>query len=577
MDRPVPEYIFGFMEQNHIRDRMQTLDNVLVHFFILCFILFPNPAFGQQEDPGQLADKFDKLLSEHFKSHEPGATALVARKGRIIYEKAFGMANLELNVPMRTEHVFKIASITKQFTAVAILQLLEEGKLDLQDEITRFIPDYPTQGYRITIEHLLTHTSGILDFAKIRETPNRMAGALTPEQMIDIFKERPLRFPPGTQWEYSNSGYFLLGYIIERITGKTYGEFLEEHIFKPAGMSRSFYGGETQLVPNRADGYTRGQQGFINAPHISMTHPYAAGAILSTVGDLFRWNRALHSYKLIRKENLEKALTRYTLADGKKTRYGYGWRFGSIQDSPSLWHSGGINGFTSIVMFLPEEDVFVAVLFNSDGNSPEEISAKLAALAIGKPYEYKPMALDRTGLLAYAGVYENENGRQRIITASNDTLYSQLGRGPRSSIQAYQKDKFFFDDNAMVTLEFTRSANGEIERLILKSRDGDEVWNKTDKPIPGPDGITLDKKILERYVGRYEMTPDFAFLITRVTDRLFIQATGQDQLEMFAESETKFFLKVNDAQFEFVADDSGNVTKVIVNQGRRQAEARRRQ
>lgn len=399
---------------------------------ILAFLLSFNLAIAQQTDLVQLTGKFDKLLLAQFKPHEPGGVALVAWNGRIIYEKAFGMANLELNVPMRTEHVFKIASITKQFTAVAILQLLEEGKLDLQDEVTKFIPDYPMQGYKITIEHLLTHTSGILDFAKIRETPNRMAGALTPEQMIDIFKERPLRFPPGTQWEYSNSGYFLLGYIIERITGKTYGKFLEEQIFKPAGMSRSFFGGETQLVTNRADGYTGGQQGFINAPHISMTHPYAAGAILSTVEDLFKWNQALHSYKLIRKETLEKALTRYTLADGKKTRYGYGWRFGSIQDSPSFWHAGGINGFTSMAMFLPEEDVFVVLLSNCDANSPEEVTAKLAALAIGKPYEYKPIPAERGTLVQYTGVYENENGRQRVITISNDTLYSQLGMSPRS-------------------------------------------------------------------------------------------------------------------------------------------------
>lgn len=543
---------------------------------VLCFVLSFNPAIAQQKDLQQLTGKFDNLLSEQFKPNEPGATVLVARKGQVVYEKAFGMANLELNVPMRTEHVFKIASVTKQFTAVAILQLMEQGKLDVKDEITKFIPDYPTQGNRITIEHLLTHTSGIQDYARIRETPNRMVGDLTPEQMIDIFKDRPLRFAPGTQWEYSNSGYFLLGYIIERITGRTYGEFLEENIFKPLGMTNSLYASDRKLVKNRVDGYTEGDTGFVNAPYISMTHPYAAGAILSTVGDLFTWNRALHSYKLVRKESLEKALTRYTLADGRKTNYGYGLRFGSIQESPSLWHAGGINGFTSIAMFLPEEDVFVAVFSNSDANSPEEISAKLAALAIGKPYEYKAIPVSQADLSGYAGVYENEKGRQRIITVSDQTLYSQLARGPRSSIRAYQRDKFFFDDNAMLTLEFTRNNSGEVENLIMKSRDGNEVWNRTDKPIPGPDGVKLDERILERYVGTYEMTPDFAFSITRVLDRLFVQATGQDQLEMFAESETKFFLKVNDAQFEFVDDDSGRVTKVILNQGRRQAEAKRR-
>jgi CubicO group peptidase (beta-lactamase class C family) len=552
---------------------MQRPTTILAYGLIVAFAHSVTLANAQQENLKQLTERFDKMLSEQFKPHEPGATALVARKGEIIYKKAFGMANLELNVPMQTEHVFKIASLTKQFTAVAILQLMEQGKLDLQDEITRFIPDYPTQGFKITIEHLLTHTSGIQSYSSVKDTAKRMAGDLTPKEMIDFFKDLPLRFAPGTQWEYSNSGYFLLGYIIETITGKTYGEFLEEKIFKPLGMTNSLYASDTKLVGNRVDGYTQGEKGFVNAPHVSMTHPYAAGAIQSTVRDLFTWNRGVHSYKLIKKESLKKALRRHTLTDGRQTSYGFGWRFGFIQDSPSIWHGGMINGFITMAIFLPEEDVFVAVFSNCDCNSPEDITARLAALAIGRPYEYKAIPVADAYLSGYAGVYENKKGQQRIISVSDQKLYSQLGRGPRSSINAYEHDKFFSDGDAMVTLEFTRNNKDEVENLVMKSREGNDVWNRTNKLIPSQEGVKLDEKTLERYVGNYEVTPEFTFSVTRVLDRLFVQATGQEQLEMFAESDTKFFLKVNDAQFEFITEDSDSVTKVVLNQGGRQAQA----
>lgn len=539
---------------------------------ILVIGLLFNLATAQQQDDKQLAAKFDKILAEQFKANEPGATALVARKGEIIYKNAFGMANLELNVPMRVDNVFRIGSITKQFTAVAILQLMEQGKLSLRDDLTKFIPDYPTQGNKITIEHLLTHTSGI---ANNTDMPGYMGGIdLKPNEMIDHFKNQAMKFAPGTNWSYSNNGYFLLGYIIEKVTGKTYREYLEDNIFKPLGMSNSLYASDIRLVNNRADGYTKGNKGFENAPYLSMTQPYAAGSIQSTVEDLFKWQQAVQSYKLIRKETLDKALTRYVLTDGKETNYGYGWRFGYIQESPSIWHGGMINGFIAMVIYLPKEDVFVTVYSNCECNSPEDITAKLAALAIGKPYEYKAVPVENALLPGYTGVYENEKGQQRIISVSENQLYSQLGRGPKSNLKAYQKDKFFFKDDAMVTIDFARNNKGEVEKLTTKRRTGNEIWNKTNKPVPTQSGIKVDEKILETYVGEYEITPEFTFSVTKEQDRLFVKATGQEKFEIFAETENKFFMNINDAQFEFVIE-SGKVTKAIVNQGGRTTDAKK--
>jgi CubicO group peptidase (beta-lactamase class C family) len=532
-----------------------------------------NLSYAQPKDDKQLATYFDKILSEQFKTDEPGVTVLVSRNGQIIYKKAFGIANLELNAPMQVDNVFWIASIGKQFTAVAILQLMEQGKLNLQDEITKFIPDYPTQGNKITIEHLLTHTSGIHNYSGMKDPEKKLAFDCTPNEVIDFFKNLPMRFVPGTKWEYSNSGYFLLGYIIEKITGKLYSEYLEENFFKPLGMTNSLFANNKRIIKNRVGAYSYGDNGFENSRPINMTHVFSAGAIQSTVEDFFKWHQAVYTYKLVKKETLDKAFTRYNLTDGKETDYGYGWKLGYVYESPSIWHGGGIEGFGATEIYLPKEDVFVVVFSNCDCIYPKVITTRLAALTIGIPYEYKEIQVENNILQKYIGLYENQKGQQLIITVAENLLYSQLGRGPKSKLNAYQKDMFFFDDDAMVTIEFSRNKKDEIEKLISKKPDGNEVWNKSNKLMPSENGIKVDGKILETYVGEYEIPSEFTFAVTKEQDRLFIQGTGQDKIEMFADTENKFFVKVNDAQLEFVKDDAGEVTKAILNQGGRQSDA----
>jgi len=542
---------------------------------ILAFGLLFNLTYAQQKDDTQLATYFDKILSEQFKTDEPGATALVSRNGQVIYKKAFGMANLELNVPMQVDNVFWIASMGKQFTAMAILQLMEQGKLNLQDEITKFIPDYPTQGNKITIEHLLTHTSGIHNFSGMKDPDKKLTTDCTPNEVIDFFKNLPMSFAPGTKWEYSNSGYFLLGYIIEKITGKTYAEYLEENFFKPLGMTNSLYANNKRIIKNRVGAYSQGDNGFENSRTLNMTHVYSAGAIQSTVEDLFKWHQAVHAYKLVKKENLDKAFTRYKLTDGKETDYGYGWRLGYVYESSSIWHGGGIEGFGTTEIYLPKEDVFVAVFSNCDCNYPRDIASRLAALAVGRPYEYIELPVENTILQEYTGVYENQKSQPRIISVSENKLFSQLGRGPKYNVKAYLKDKFFFDNDAMQTIEFSRNKKAKIEKLTTKKLYGNEIWNKTNKSIPDSNGIKVDEKILETYVGEYEIPSVFTFSVTKEQNRLFIQGTGQDKIEMFADTETKFFVKVNDAELEFIKDNSGKITKAILNQGGRQSDAQK--
>lgn len=533
----------------------------------LAFFLGLPLAFAQQNDAVRTAE-FDKLLSAQFKPNETGATALVARKGQIIYEKAFGMASLELNVPMKADNVFRIGSITKQFTAIAILQLMEQGKLSLQDEITKFIPDYPMHGHKITIEHLLTHTSGIQSYTGMKDFEQRMTLDLKPMEVIDHFKSEPMEFAPGTQFHYNNSGYFLLGYIIEKASGKTYPDYVEQQFFKPLGMTHSLYGSDEKIVKNRAAAYDKDDTTFVNAHTMSMSQPYAAGSIQSTVGDLYKWHQALHSFKLVKKENLEKAFAPYKMADGKLEPYGYGFGFQNVQGSPTIEHGGGINGFLTQSMYLPKEDVFVAVFSNCNCESPSDVAAKMAAVAIGKPYSWKETTLESAVLQGYTGVYENSKGEARYITLDGNQLHSQRSGSGKLKIRAYQKDLFFIDDR-LNTLAFGRNAKGVVDKVTLKGREEDQVWTKTNKPLPTHMEVEVDEDILATYTGEYELQPGFVLTITKEGNRLFAQATGQPKNELFATSPFQFFLKVVDAQVEFIKDDTGKISKLILNQGRK--------
>jgi len=541
---------------------------------VILALSFACNAQSKKTSANPMSAEFDKLLSEQFKSGETGCAALVASKGQIIYKKAFGMANLELNVPMQPEMVFRIGSITKQFTAVAILQLMEQGKLSLQDDITKFIPDYPTQGYKITIEHLLTHTSGIKSYTNVPEFAGYSRIDKTPEEVIKIFRNQPMEFAPGTKWNYNNSGYFILGYIIEKASGKSYPDYIEENFFKPLGMTGSLFGSDTKIVKNRASGYQPGGDGVQNADIMSMTLPYSAGSIQSTVEDLFKWNQAVHSYKLVKKESLQKAFTEYKLSDGKGTAYGYGWMLKQLQGSPTIEHGGGINGYLTNAIYLPVEDVFVAVFSNSNGKSPDQVSLRMAAVAIGKPFNMTEIQVDPAALDQYLGVYENPDGQKRTITKEGSQLFSQRQGSTRFAIKPNAKDKFFFE-NSLTTISFNRDAGGKVSEAVTDDRGTMLTWKKTDKAPETKTDMKVSETILKQYAGDYELQPGFILSVTQDGDRLFTQATGQAKFEVFAESETKFFLKVVEAQIEFVKDETAKVTKLILYQGGRVMEAKK--
>src|SRR4030042_1214216 len=336
----------------------------------LLFLGFVPGHVGSAQTPGQVPDKdlsaqIDKLLSDVYKPGQPGAAVLVKKQGQVILRKGYGLANLELNVSVEPDMIFRLGSITKQFTAVAILMLAEDGKLSLQDEITKFLPDYPTQGKKITVEHLLTHTSGIKSYTDLPEWLPLQRKDMSVSEIIDLSKDKPMEFAPGERWEYCNSGYILLGAIIEKVSGKPYADFLQERIFGPLGLQSSCYASTSRVIPRRVPGYSKGNAGFENAPYLSMSQPYAAGSLASSADDMAPWTESLLSGKLLKRETLERAFTSYKLQDGLDSGYGYGWGISNYEGHALIEHGGGVYGFLSYCPFFSADQGFAALLTKS--------------------------------------------------------------------------------------------------------------------------------------------------------------------------------------------------------------------
>ena len=532
-------------------------------FSILLFLLTGTLSFVSAQKPEKV---FDQLIESQYKPGEPGATVLVAKGGEVIYRSAFGMANLELNVPMKPEMVFEIGSMTKQFTAVSILMLMERGKLSLSDEITRFIPDYPTQDNKITIHHLLTHTSGIKSYTSMMEWAPLWRKDLAPAEMIDVFRNQPMDFGPGEKYLYNNSAYFLLGYIIEKASGLTYQQFLEENIFKPLLMKDSYYGSQKQIIPNRAAGY-QNQDGFTNAEYLSLTQPYSAGSIMSNVDDLLKWQIAIRDNKLVKNESIRLAFADYKLNDGKPIHYGYGWGLNDINGSSTIEHGGGIFGYTTNGIWLPKEDVYVVMLTNRDDVSPSDISTRLAAIAIGKPYPdaAEGIAIKSESIKNLAGVYEFEDGSIRTIIYEDGILFSQRQGSSRFKLIPVAENKFAYE-NSFSALEFTGTRNGK-QTVVFKNRIDQTIGSKTDKVLTEKEVISLQPDQMQPFVGEYEIQPGFSLMVTLENGHLMTQATGQEKFEIFPESPVKFFLKVVDAQLVFQRNTDGKVDSLILYQG----------
>lgn len=329
-----------------------------------------------------LEARIDSLILKNFSDKNgPGGAFMVARQGKAIYQKAYGKANLELGADMVPENVFQLGSMTKQFTAVAILILEEQGKLNTGDPVSRYVPDYPG-GSKIMLHHLLTHTSGIKDFTKMKSLSDIAQREMAPKMMVDFFKDEPADFAPGEKFEYNNSGYVLLGYIIELVSKETYEDFVKKHIFDKAGMDQSRYASDRKVIARRAYGYHKKEYGYVNKTAISFSVPFSSGSLMSTTGDMLKWQNALNRNLLMGKAAAGKAFRRYRLNSGEEFSYGYGWHLKDINGMPSREHGGSIFGFKTMGVYIPEKDIYVVGFSNCDCNSPTQLIRDIAAMAL---------------------------------------------------------------------------------------------------------------------------------------------------------------------------------------------------
>ncbi len=350
--------------------KLVIMKNFLLALFLSVCVFSPSYA--------QFNQKIDSLIKTEFNDpNGPGGVFLISKKGKTIYEKTFGKANLELDVNMTSDNVFQIGSMTKQFTAIAVLILESQSRLKVSDPVSKYIPDYPS-GHSITIHQLLTHTSGIKDFTKMKSLSEIAQKEMSPKAMVDFFKNEPGDFKPGEKFDYNNSGYVLLGYIIELVSGAKYEDFIRENIFRKTGMDHSYYASDRKVIKNRAYGYHQKSDGYVNKTIISFSVPFASGSLMSTVEDMVKWQNAINKNLILDAEHTKKAFTRYKLNSGTEFTYGYGWHLKDINGVPTREHGGSILGFKSMGVYIPDEDIYVIGFSNCDCHSPTQIVKDMA-------------------------------------------------------------------------------------------------------------------------------------------------------------------------------------------------------
>lgn len=302
---------------------------------------------------------------------------LIARDGTPVLDKAYGMANLELDVANTPDTKFRLGSITKQFTAASILLLEERGKLKLDDRLNTYFADAPPAWERITIFNLLTHTSGLPNFTSFADYSTVKLSSRSAAAALDAVRRRDLDFGPGEKWSYSNTGYVALGAIIEKVSGQSYEKFVTENILTPAGMKDSGYDSNTAIIKRRASGYVKTPAGYVNAGYIHMSIPGGAGGLYSTTRDLLKWEQALFAGKIVSKSSLDRMTTPF------KNDYGFGLISKTVNGRRVILHNGGIDGFNTYMAFYPDTRVVVIVLSNVNGPVPDLLGAQLGSIMHG--------------------------------------------------------------------------------------------------------------------------------------------------------------------------------------------------
>jgi len=434
----------------------------------VCLVAHVN-AYGQST----IQAKIDAILEPPIKAGKiAGASVAVMKGNETIVQKGYGYADLELDVPTPPRATYEIGSITKQFTASSILLLAEQGKLSLDDEVTKFFPDYPTGGRRITIRRLLNHTSGIKGYTELPEFREFQMLKKPHEELVKLFSAKPFDFEPGEEMIYNNSAFFLLGLIIEKVSGKPYDKFVQENLFDRVGMPDSYYCSERAIHKNHAHGYDTDKNTLVLKGYIDHSWPFAAGSLCSSTNDLVAWNKALHGGKLLKPESYKQMTSPGTLNDGTRIRYGMGIGVMNIGGRAMIGHSGGINGFLSESQYYPKDDLIIIVLLNTAGPvNPRDVAHEIADTVLGKaPETSRPFTGD---LAPFVGTYTGRGrGRPssfRVFIENNRLRFvNSAGNGSGDVLAYYGNDTFGFKDT-LITFD---KQNGRVTRLRLDTGAG---------------------------------------------------------------------------------------------------------
>ncbi len=541
---------------------------------VLAFALLlgaSSQALCKPPSKSELTEYVEHLMAEAYPADGPGAAVLVAKGEDVLYSGARGMASVELGVPLSSQHVFRIGSVTKQFAAVALLKLIDEGKLGLDDPLSKFLPKFPNAA-QITVRQLLDHTSGVKSYTGI---PGVMQGPIRQDlgtaALIDSFKDHPVDFPPGDAWAYNNSGYVLVGAVIEAASGKPWHLQLKDSVLTPAGLNQTRYDADDAVIAGMANGYTVVESRLAPAAFLSMTQPHAAGALASTLADLHHWNLALHGGTILSPESYTAMIT--PAGKAAESNYGFGIARSTLRGREQLQHGGGIPGFSTFLLYVPSEELSVAVLQNADemvngkGNPPQ-LAALVGAFALGDPYpDATPIAVAPEVLEAAQGVYRIDDTATRVLRVVDGKLTSQRSGGQRLELIPIGPDRFGYE-NSLTILALERGSDGKITgmRLFPEGEGEGQVASLTDAALPSAKpSISLAPEQLQRLVGTYQSGP-MRMAITLDGAQLKTQLDDQPAFDLFAETPNRFFLTVVDATLDF-APESGEAKAITLRQG----------
>jgi CubicO group peptidase (beta-lactamase class C family) len=438
------------------------------------------------------SEKLDELMTAYSKVNKFNGSVLVSQNGKILLEKGYGVKNAQNKMLNDANSIYQIYSITKTFTSTVILKLVELKKLSVTDKLSKFYPEFP-KGDSITIENLLTHTSGIYDYTQGNNMPD-----LTEKSFIDFIKTKPLDFSPGTNWSYSNSGYWLLGFIIKKVTGISYENAVKKYIFSPLKMTHSGFDFKDLSSKNKTTGYEVFND-EIKKEAIVYSPPgaFAAGAIYSTIGDLYKYHTGLQAFRIVSKQTLKKAYTDF------KNKYGYGWMINSYEGKEIVSHGGGAAGYRSNFVRIPKENICIILLNNTENANLESVTKKLFNVVFNKPYKVpSEIKLGKEVLSKYVGCYAVNPTFCMYISIEGGRLAAQ-GKGQGKTIVLAQTENYFSAEEADGYLEFQMDENNVCSELIIH-QGGKDISAKRFYPSWGLIGSATSK-------GWGEKMPDFEF------------------------------------------------------------------